>query len=43
MLPKLVQQRMTSGMPLAQVGALATAVFLCGGMAQFTMGRAVER
>ena len=43
MLPKLVQQRMASGMPLAQVGALATAVFLCGGMAQFTMGRAVER
>ena len=43
MLPKLVQQRMASGIPLAQVGALATAVFLCGGMAQFTMGRAVER
>ena len=30
-------------MPLAQVGVLATAVFLCGGLAQFSMGRAVER
>lgn len=43
MLPKLVQQRAGSGIPLAQVGVLATVVFLCGGMAQFAMGRAVER
>ena len=43
MLPKLVEQRVASGIPLATVGLLATAVFLCGGMAQFTMGRAVER
>ncbi len=43
MLPKLVQQRAASDMPLAQVGVLATAVFLCGGLAQFSMGRAVER
>ena len=43
MLPKLVQQRVGSGFPLAQVGVLATAVFLCGGVAQFSMGRAVER
>ena len=43
MLPKLVQQRVASGIPLTQVGVLATAVFLCGGMAQFAMGRAVER
>lgn len=43
MLPKLVEQRVTSGIPLSMVGALATAVFLCGGVAQFTMGRAVER
>ncbi len=43
MLPKLVQQRVASGIPLSQVGVLATAVFLCGGLAQFSMGRAVER
>jgi MFS family permease len=43
MLPKLVQQRAVTEIPLSMVGALATAVFLCGGMAQFTVGRAVER
>ena len=43
MLPKLVEQRVASDISLAQVGVLATCVFLCGGMAQFTMGRAVER
>lgn len=43
MLPKLVQQRAVSGISLSQVGVLATAVFLCGGLAQFSMGRAVER
>ena len=43
MLPKLVEQRVTTGIPLSMVGVLATAVFLCGGLAQFTMGRAVER
>jgi MFS family permease len=43
MLPKLVEQRAVTGTSLTTVGALATAVFLCGGLAQFTMGRAVER
>ena len=43
MLPKLVEQRVTVGIPLTAVGLMATAVFLCGGMAQFTMGRLVER
>lgn len=43
MLPKLVEQRVASGISLTQAGVLATCVFLCGGMAQFTMGRAVER
>jgi len=43
MLPKLVQQRAASGISLSQAGVLATAVFLCGGVAQFSMGRAVER
>src|ERR1044072_6115193 len=43
MLPKLVQQRAASGISLSQAGVLATALFLCGGIAQFSMGRAVER
>jgi MFS family permease len=43
MLPKLVEQRVAADISLTQVGVLATCVFLCGGMAQFTMGRAVER
>jgi MFS family permease len=43
MLPKLVEQRVASDISLTKVGVLATCVFLCGGMAQFTMGRAVER
>ncbi len=43
MLPKLVEQRVTTGISLTAVGVLATAVFLCGGLAQFSMGRAVER
>jgi len=43
MLPKLVEQRVTTGLSLSMAGVLATAVFLCGGLAQFTMGRAVER
>jgi MFS family permease len=43
MLPKLVEQRVAADISLTKVGVLATCVFLCGGMAQFTMGRAVER
>ena len=43
MLPKLVEQRVATGLSLTVAGVLATAVFLCGGLAQFTMGRAVER
>jgi hypothetical protein len=43
MLPKLVEQRVAGDISLTKVGVLATAVFLCGGMAQFSMGRAVER
>jgi len=43
MLPKLVAQRVATDISLAKVGVLATCVFLCGGMAQFAMGRAVER
>jgi len=43
MLPKLVEQRVATGLSLSMAGVLATAVFLCGGLAQFIMGRAVER
>jgi MFS family permease len=43
MLPKLVEQRVGGDISLAKAGVLATCVFLCGGMAQFAMGRAVER
>jgi MFS family permease len=43
MLPKLVEQRVATGITLTTAGVLATAVFLCGGVAQFTMGRMVER
>jgi MFS family permease len=43
MLPKLVEQRAGAGFALSTVGVLSTCVFLCGGLAQFTMGRAVER
>jgi MFS family permease len=43
MLPKLVEQRVASGLSLTTAGVLATAVFLCGGLAQFTMGRMVDR
>ena len=43
MLPKLVESRVTTGASLTAAGVMATAVFLCGGLAQFAMGRAVER
>jgi len=42
-LPKIVDARIGEDFPLAIVGSLATAVFLCGGAAQLAVGRAVER
>jgi MFS family permease len=42
-LPKIVDARIGHDLPLAVVGSLATAVFLCGGAAQLCVGRAVER
>jgi MFS family permease len=42
-LPKLVDERVGSGISLLQVGSLTTAVFLCGAVAQITVGRLVER
>jgi MFS family permease len=41
-LPKIVDERIT-GISLIEVGGLTTAVFLCGAIAQLTVGRLVER
>jgi MFS family permease len=41
-LPKIVDERI-SGISLLEVGGLTTAVFLCGAVAQLTVGRLVER
>jgi MFS family permease len=41
-LPKIVDERV-SGVSLVEVGGLTTAVFLCGALAQITVGRLVER
>ena len=42
-LPKIVDERLGTAVPLVLVGGLATAVFLCGALAQLVMGRLVER
>lgn len=42
-LPKIVDERAGSDLPLFLVGSLATAVFMCGAVAQIAMGRLVER
>jgi MFS family permease len=42
-LPKIVDERVGSGISLVLVGGLTTAVFLCGAVAQITVGRLVER
>jgi MFS family permease len=42
-LPKIVDERIGSGISLVMVGSLTTAVFLCGAVAQITVGRLVER
>jgi predicted MFS family arabinose efflux permease len=42
-LPKIVDARVGHDLPLALVGVLSTLVFLAGGAAQLTVGRAVER
>ena len=42
-LPKIVDERVGDGIPLVLVGGLTTAVFLCGAVAQITVGRLVER
>jgi MFS family permease len=42
-LPKIVDERLGDGLTLNAVGWLATAVFMCGALAQIAMGRLVER
>ena len=42
-LPKIVDERADTGISLVEVGGLTTAVFLCGAVAQITVGRLVER
>src|SRR5258708_6796104 len=42
-LPKVVDERIGSTISLVAVGGIATAIFLCGAVAQFTMGRILER
>ncbi len=42
-LPKIVDERVGTDISLLAVGGLTTAVFLCGALAQITVGRLVER
>jgi MFS family permease len=42
-LPKIVHERVGNDIPLLAVGLLATAVFMCGALAQLAVGRLVER
>jgi MFS family permease len=42
-LPKIVDARLGGDFSLAVIGSLATAVFLCGAVAQLSVGRLVER
>jgi MFS family permease len=42
-LPKIVDERLGDQVPLVAVGGLATAVFMCGALAQLAVGRLVER
>jgi MFS family permease len=41
-LPKIVDEGMRGSTPLALVGGIATAVLVCGALAQLTVGRVVE-
>ena len=41
-LPKIVEERLGQDVPLIAVGGLATAVFICGALAQLAVGRLVE-
>ena len=41
-LPKIVDERLSGDVPLVLVGGIATAVLICGALAQLTVGRLVE-
>ncbi|MFN3659541.1 MAG: MFS transporter [Pseudolabrys sp.] len=41
--PKIIDMRLHENVPLALVGFLATAVFLCGAGAQLSVGRLIDR
>lgn len=41
--PKIVDERVMGNIPLMAVGGLATAIFLCGALAQIAVGRLAER
>jgi len=42
-LPKILDERVGGDVPLVLVGGLASAVFMCGALAQLAVGRLVER
>jgi MFS family permease len=42
-LPKIVDERLATDISLLLVGGITTAIFLCGAVAQLTVGRLVER
>ena len=42
-LPKVIDERIGDGISLVAVGGMATAVFLAGAVAQFTVGRVLEK
>jgi MFS family permease len=42
-LPKIVDERLAGGSPLYLVGGIATAVFMCGALAQLSVGRLTEK
>jgi predicted MFS family arabinose efflux permease len=42
-LPKIVDERFGGGISIALVGGLTTAIFMCGALAQFSVGRLVEK
>jgi MFS family permease len=42
-LPKIVDERLAAHVPLLLAGSIATAVLVCGGVAQLAVGRLVER
>ena len=42
-LPKIVDERLGINISLVMVGGISTAVFLCGAIAQFTVGRLLDK